>query len=700
MKTKQISLRRAITLPLLLVLIGTFIISAIRYTADYNFLAVNQGTKIVEAMKKNTQNELNSILSEPLIMTELIGETISKQKMHLNEDLSDIQDYQMNLMRILKEKMPQVSVISYGDENGNYVGVRNNGIDQENSLMLKDKRTNYKLNIYEGESFESRILSSFENYDPRIRPWYEPVRRNIANTWSDIYINQDEKMEATISISVPVLGEREEFVGVFEMDIKLNGINDFLKENKTNNTVVFLVNENLDIVAHSENENNVIIEDKSNFQGKLLNINDSETELIRYSEKNLLDKSYNIGTVYRENINNEKVFFMKSNLENPRDLNWDIVVIIPEDDLMGEVKQRYNITLAIISIAVLLSTILGIFLMKNITEPILKVADGYSEIMKGNLNIKINHSDFNIRETHELINGFNLMAENINDYIQKLIMKQEEIELIHKTETQRMNKIIDEKTKNLESAMKELLEREKMASLGELVSGVAHEINTPLGVAVSASSLMEVNNESFKKELMQGNISKSGLIDYIESIDETTSILNSNLYRASELVKSFKEVAVNQSIEEKSKFNLREYIDSILLSLKHEYKNKNIDFEIDFPADLVIDSYSGAISQIFTNLIMNSLVHGFRDRKSGKITISALKNNEKLMINYKDNGLGMSKDVQKHVFEPFYTTNRGEGGSGLGMNIVYNLVTAKLNGKISCISEIGIGTEFVIEIKL
>jgi hypothetical protein len=110
--------------------------------------------------------------------------------------------------------------------------------------------------------------------------------------------------------------------------------------------------------------------------------------------------------------------------------------------------------------------------------------------------------------------------------------------------------------------------------------------------------------KALKKELLEGSISKSGLVSYIESIDETTAILNSNLYRAAELVKSFKEIAVNQSIEEKSRFNFREYIDSILLSLKHEYKNKNVDFNIDCPDDLLINNYSGAISQIFTNLIM------------------------------------------------------------------------------------------------
>jgi signal transduction histidine kinase len=327
---------------------------------------------------------------------------------------------------------------------------------------------------------------------------------------------------------------------------------------------------------------------------------------------------------------------MVSKLENPHGLRWRIAVVIPENDLMGSIQSRYNLSLAMIMIMLILGTIAGIYILNKVTQPLLMVASGYNEITSGNWDVEIKQKRGHIKEVHEMIKGFNLMVDNIKSYIGKLVEKQNEIEELHKTETHRMNLIIDEKTENLKAVMEELMERERLASLGELVSGVAHEINTPLGVAVSASSLMEANNESFKKELLEGSISKSGLVSYIESIDETTAILNSNLYRAAELVKSFKEIAVNQSIEEKSRFNFREYIDSILLSLKHEYKNKNVEFKIDCPDDLVINNYSGAISQVFTNLIMNSLIHGFKDMKSGQINISVAPEDENLIIHYKD----------------------------------------------------------------
>ena len=270
MRNRFISLRLAVTLPLIVVLIATFVISLMRYKADYEFLAKEQGSKIVEALTNNTQNELNAILSQPLIMAEIIGYTITNEKMFLGEDLSDIENYQKSLMKSLKAKIPQISVISYGDENGNYIGIRDNGEGKDFSLMLKDSRTGGLLNIYEGDSIKSNIISSIEDYDPRIRPWYEPVRKNIASSWSNIYINQDEKMEATTSVSVPVFGSSGEFRGVFEIDVKLSGINDFLQNNKIkDNGVVFIVNNELEIVAQSENHNNVVLTDSKNFKEEL-----------------------------------------------------------------------------------------------------------------------------------------------------------------------------------------------------------------------------------------------------------------------------------------------------------------------------------------------------------------------------------------------------------------------------------------------
>jgi signal transduction histidine kinase len=248
--------------------------------------------------------------------------------------------------------------------------------------------------------------------------------------------------------------------------------------------------------------------------------------------------------------------------------------------------------------------------------------------------------------------------------------------------------------------MTHLMEREKMASLGSLVSGVSHEINTPLGIAVTTASFIEKLNNESRKKLSEGKMTKEDLRLFMDSLFESVVILNSNLYRASELIKSFKQISVNQSSEMRSKFKLIEYINAVAISLRHEYKNKNYAFEVNCPDDLVLYSYPGAISQIIINLLTNTVTHGFKGRDTGTIQIEAMVKDDRVFIIYSDDGVGIPEENLSRIFDPFFTTNRENGGSGLGLNIIYNLVTNQLNGKIECSSVVGHGTRFVIDLPI
>lgn len=246
----------------------------------------------------------------------------------------------------------------------------------------------------------------------------------------------------------------------------------------------------------------------------------------------------------------------------------------------------------------------------------------------------------------------------------------------------------------------ELLKREKLASLGSLVAGVSHEINTPLGVSVTASShLTDIYDKAIEK-INKGQFKKEDLVNYFKDVEETSKILNNNLFKASELVKSFKAISINQTSYHLSFFNLLNVINSTILALKHEYKNRNINFEIYVDDNINLNSYSGAISQILTNLIMNSIIHGFKNLDSGLISIKSEVDRENVFITYSDNGNGIDNNIINKIYDPFFTTNRGSGGSGLGMNIVYNLIQDKLNGEIKCSSTSNQGVEFFISIPL
>lgn len=261
---------------------------------------------------------------------------------------------------------------------------------------------------------------------------------------------------------------------------------------------------------------------------------------------------------------------------------------------------------------------------------------------------------------------------------------------------------VEERTKALKDAMSQLVEQEKMASLGGIVSGVAHEINTPLGIGVTVASYLKKISEDLKLNLSNNTLSKNKMNEFLNSNSESLGILETNLARAAELVNSFKKISVNQSTEDMVQFNLKDYLGMILLSLKHEYKNKNYQIEVECDPSIEIFTYPGVYSQIFTNFLMNSFIHGFKDRETGDVKIKALQYpaEKRLVITYNDNGHGIPEEILDRIFEPFFTTNRSNGGSGLGLYIVYNLVSQKLGGSINCHSVAEEGTTFVIDVPL
>lgn len=284
--------------------------------------------------------------------------------------------------------------------------------------------------------------------------------------------------------------------------------------------------------------------------------------------------------------------------------------------------------------------------------------------------------------------------------ITELIEAKQKIEDMLRTENERLELLIEERTQELQVTMQELMNSEKLASLGSLVAGVSHEINTPLGVSITAASYLEDINKDAYTAITSGKFSKNDLIKYMKSIDETSHIVNSNLYRAAELVKSFKEISINHNTEISSKFDIRHYTESLILTLKHEYKNTPHRLELKPDEPVWIKSYPSDFSQILTNLIMNSLIHAFTNEKPGVITITLEKKNNHFLLLFKDNGKGISPDDLVKIFDPFFTTNRKNGGTGLGLNISYNIVTEKLKGTIKCESSIGEGSLFIIKIPL
>ncbi|WP_458761698.1 ATP-binding protein [Cupriavidus basilensis] len=245
-----------------------------------------------------------------------------------------------------------------------------------------------------------------------------------------------------------------------------------------------------------------------------------------------------------------------------------------------------------------------------------------------------------------------------------------------------------ESLRHLESARKHLVDAEKMASLGGLVAGVAHEINTPVGIAVSAASYLQDRTSATQALVASNELAPEALQRYLSDAAQSARLLLSNANRAAELVQSFKQMAVDQTSEKRRSFDLGDYIRETVVSLDPRLRDTHVQLLIDCPAGIAMNGYPGAIAQILTNLVMNSLVHAFGSGDTGPvrgtIRIAArLAAGDEVVIRYADDGSGIPDALHEKIFEPFFTSRRGKGGSGLGLHLVYNLVTQRLGGTIA-----------------
>jgi len=262
---------------------------------------------------------------------------------------------------------------------------------------------------------------------------------------------------------------------------------------------------------------------------------------------------------------------------------------------------------------------------------------------------------------------------------------------------EQQNAALAQALQQLKQAQSELVRQEKLASLGQMVAGVAHEINTPLGICVTATSHLVQELKLTREELAAGEMTEDSLQAFFDVVDQSLRIMTTNTQRAASLVRSFKQVAVDQSSDDIRSFNLAGYLNEVLLSLQPKLKGRPVKVEVACAPDLVLDSFPGAVSQIVTNMVVNSLVHGFERDQPGRIRIAArLEDDGMVAFEYGDDGAGMDGDTLAKLFDPFFTTRRGNGGSGLGGHILYNLVTGALKGTLRVESSPGQGLQYFL----
>ena len=360
----------------------------------------------------------------------------------------------------------------------------------------------------------------------------------------------------------------------------------------------------------------------------------------------------------------------------------------------------------LISGGIAILVMLGVFgIGLAVSRRIDRLIAASQQIAHGNYNA-VRPDESGRDEISLLASNFNLMATAISSQIKEVEASRHKVEQLNATlenmvtlRTEQINEknaelasTIDNLTKTQES----LVHSEKLAGLGAIVAGVAHELNSPIGNALTVSTTQTENTRVFLEE-MESGLKRSTLRQYTESSRQAADIIQRNLMRAAELVQSFKQVAVDQSSDQKRPFCLVESVQEYLLILQPTLKKTPYRIEIDLPADLEMNSYPGPLGQVFINLLNNSILHGFDGRAWGVIRIKAEPIHPGwLRLTYSDDGHGIPPENIDRVFDPFFTTRLGQGGSGLGLNIVFNIVTRLLGGSINVHSAAGEGTTFVI----
>ena len=284
--------------------------------------------------------------------------------------------------------------------------------------------------------------------------------------------------------------------------------------------------------------------------------------------------------------------------------------------------------------------------------------------------------------------------EALNQHLKKDITRRKRTE----TRLQKANLDLSESLEKLKFAQDKLIQSEKLASLGGMASGLVHEINTPIGIGITASTFIRQMVSKMEQKLEAGEIDLQAISTILKKTGEAASLTHSNLGRATGLLENFKQVSVDQLSENPRKILVDEYVGEVISSLRMELKHSPHRIVVNCPKNLIFDSRPGALAQIITNFVMNATIHAFEGMGEGEVAFDIHADDTTLYLTCRDNGKGMDQNQLKQLYDPFYTTKREQGGTGLGLYVVYNLVTQVLAGSIECESSPGKGTTFTLRI--
>lgn len=360
-------------------------------------------------------------------------------------------------------------------------------------------------------------------------------------------------------------------------------------------------------------------------------------------------------------------------------------------DAQKQASKDSELLLIVIAIQLLFSlACLSYFLNQRVISPLNKLEKAAAGIAGGDLRTAVPQL------AGDEFGSLSRQLETMRWSLERSFTHMEDRVAERTAELVELNKELNFTVEQLNATQGNLVQSEKLAALGSLVAGVAHELNTPIGNGLTVASTLNDSSKRVKK-MMEEGITKNALQDFLEEAEEGSGLVCKSLERASELVNSFKQVAVDRTSAQRRCFDMLEMLNETRMTLSPTLKKTPYLVEVDCPTDVMLDSYPGPLGQVITNLINNAIVHGFDGREFGTITIVCRKDEaETLRLIVEDDGKGIAEENINRIFDPFFTTKLGEGGNGLGMHILHNIVTGMMGGQVVVESKVNVGTKFTI----
>jgi methyl-accepting chemotaxis protein len=609
-----------------------------------------------------TYNHLSSLLKDQIKLETSLNNKYAARQVQTIFDRAIIVTEQMSLNHQIKNYLHTTKTRDDIISNPLFNSVMKTLIEIEDSYDLNFLVwvANEDANFF----MDSSLYISDPTYDVKIRPWYDIAINNQKAAFTSVYIEWETK-EYVIS---SILALRENnipygFIGVDTNFDSLPEIFNYIDIGERGS--IFLVDDSGRYIFHPNEE--MILENS---------IYDKGDKLRPYSNLIFKEKEG-----FKEiTIDGEKWYLAYyPATEN----GWLTISLINKAETQ---EGLFSFTLILISIFFITIIVLFIVIyitVKKVTLPIQEITEYSKQVSSGNF-------------FHDLPNVYSNRDDEIADLSRSFVI----ITDVFREKNMVLEASIEEKNEEINRQYKYLTGNEKLAALGTLVAGVAHEVNTPIGVALTSASYIEKISKDTRRNFENNQLRKGDLEEFLSNLDESLTLTTTNLIKGSDLVRSFKAISVDQEGEMKVVFNLHNIINSVTLTLKHEYKNRPIVISNYCAEDIEINSYPGPFSQILTNLIINSLKHAYHLDDNGIITLSAEKSSDMIIIHYTDDGYGIDTSNIGKIFDPFFTTNRKIGSSGLGLHIVHNIVTQVLGGTIECESEIKSGVHFIISLPL